>query len=274
MFHSGRIPLRQACAIAATLGLLLCVDACAGPSGLMVGPAPAATAPVSAAHGPNVRVAGRVRYAGPLPKETTEYIGELNGRIQAHTVHVDATSGGLKDVAVWLEPANTERINPREADRLPTEPPLLDQRDAVFRPHVLAVRAGQPLRLISSDPGNHNIHAVSFTQGNSFNRYFGEGATYEHTFQAQKVIPPVKLICDLHHWMTAWIYVFDHPYYAITAKDGTFAIGHVPPGRYTLHAHHADGKLELKRPIVIEPGGTKPLALTLKPTPGRRQSPR
>ncbi len=268
MSRSGRLRTRHASAVAATLGLLLGIGACVGPSGHMVGPAPAA----GSTNEPNARVEGRVRYDGPLPENTTEYIGELNGRIQAHTVHVDATSGGLKDVVVWLEPANGERVNAREADRPPPKPPRLDQREAVFRPHVLAVRAGRPVRLISSDPGNHNIHAVSFTRGNSFNRYFGEGATYEHTFRVQKVIPPVKLICDLHHWMTAWIYVFDHPYYAVTANDGTFAIGNVPPGPYALHAHHADGKLELERPIVIEPGGTQPLALTLKPAPSRRQS--
>lgn len=274
MFQSGRLSLRRACPAAAPLGVLLCVGACIGPNDQMVGPAPATTAPVSATRKPNVRVEGRVQYDGPLPETTTEFVGELNGRIEAHTIHVDATSGGLKDVAVWLEPANSERVSTRQADRPPPEPPLLDQRDAVFRPHVVAARAGQPVRLMSSDSGNHNIHAVSFTQGNSFNKYFGEGATYEHTFRAQKAIPPVKLICDLHHWMTAWIYVFDHPYYAITAKDGTFAIGNVPPGRYTLRAHHADGKLKLQRPIVIEPGSGKKLALTMKPTPSRRQPPR
>ncbi len=48
----------------------------------------------------------------------------------------------------------------------------------------------------------------------------------------------LKFKCDVHAWMFAWVSVFDHPYFAVSAKDGTFKIANVPPGKYTIQAAH------------------------------------
>ena len=48
----------------------------------------------------------------------------------------------------------------------------------------------------------------------------------------------LKFKCDVHQWMFAWASVFDHPYFAVSAKDGTFKIANVPPGKYTIQAAH------------------------------------
>ena len=48
--------------------------------------------------------------------------------------------------------------------------------------------------------------------------------------------PPFPVRCDVHPWMSAWVGVFDHPWFAVTGDDGSFTIPHVPPGKYTLVA--------------------------------------
>jgi uncharacterized protein (DUF2141 family) len=58
------------------------------------------------------------------------------------------------------------------------------------------------------------------------------------TFTLTKPEIFVKFKCDVHPWMFAWVSVFDHPYFAISGKDGTFKITNVPPGKYTIKAFH------------------------------------
>jgi hypothetical protein len=140
---------------------------------------------------------------------------------------------------------------------------MVNQIDEVFVPHVLAVRAGRPVRFTSFDNGNHNIHAVSFEPANTFNRYFALDTVYHHTFQSSRKDQPVKLICDLHSWMQAWVYVFDHPYFAVTGPDGRFTLNDVPPGRYTLVAHHADEHLRHEQPLTIDDGKTQTVDLNM-----------
>ena len=210
-------------------------------------------------------VRGRVTYAGPRPAKTTIYVADHDRHVDAHVGHVDEATSGLRDVAVYLRGVSA----PANGEKPAGEPPLIDQVDAVFVPHVSAVRAGRPVRFRSSDSGNHIVHAVSFTEANQFNTYFHEGRVYDHTFERTAQDRPVLLRCGLHDWMTAWLYVFDHPYYAVTSADGSFAITDVPPGQYTLVAHHADAALQFEQPITIAPSATHEVTLTLhgKPNP-------
>ena len=213
-------------------------------------------------------ITGQVRYIGPVPADTQMYVPNLNRTIDAHTLHVDSVTGGLRDVVVFLRPATPVADGAIVEMANDTEPPTINQIDEVFEPHVLAVRAGRPVRFISADAGNHNIHAVSFEHANTFNRFFSQGTVYHHTFTSTKDDRPVMLMCDLHSWMQAWLYVFDHPYHAVTDRRGSFAIRNVPPGRYTLVAHHADGRLTFSKPITMAAGRTQTLTLTLgKPEP-------
>jgi hypothetical protein len=51
----------------------------------------------------------------------------------------------------------------------------------------------------------------------------------------------LKFKCDVHPWMFAWVTAVDHPYFAVTGKDGTFTIKDVPPGKYKIVALHRKG---------------------------------
>jgi plastocyanin len=118
----------------------------------------------------------------------------------------------------------------------PTTPAKIDQKQCRYHPHVFGMRVGQPLEIINSDPTLHNIHALpkgnaEFNTGQPI-----QGMKTTHTFTAKEVMVPFK--CDVHGWMNAYVGVLDHPYYAVTEKDGKFSLKDLPAGSYTIEAWH------------------------------------
>ncbi len=195
--------------------------------------------------GGGTTLSGRVVFRGPLPDSTTMFVPEA-GDLEAHTIIVDARTRGLKNAVVWVED-----IPPGiPVAHLPTI--VLDQEHWTFLPHVFAVRAGQTVRFLNSDLANHNIH--SLTPGNAFNLGYPSGAVVTYRFRRPTGTQPVRLDCDIHEWMRAWIYVFRQDAFAVTDAQGRFRIEGAPSGRQRLRVHHADGELQATREVVIEKG--------------------
>jgi hypothetical protein len=101
---------------------------------------------------------------------------------------------------------------------------------------VQAVTLGTPLTLMNNDAILHNVHANE-TGMTVFN--------VAMPIKGQKLPIPMrkpglmKLQCDAGHtWMNGWIYVFEHPYFAVTDDKGAFTIKDVPPGEYTVELWH------------------------------------
>ncbi|MBI4409651.1 MAG: hypothetical protein HY561_08090 [Gemmatimonadetes bacterium] len=121
-----------------------------------------------------------------------------------------------------------------------------------FDPPVQVAEAGAVLTLRNLDPLMHNVHLYHTrrTVGN-----FGLPGRGVEVKNRRALARPglIEVECDAHEWMRAAIWVFDHPYYALTAPDGVFEIRDVPPGRYVLHSWHAQLG-ELRREIVIQDG--------------------
>src|SRR5215831_8017344 len=115
---------------------------------------------------------------------------------------------------------------------VPKEPVLLDQHVHEFIPHVFGLRAGQPLRILSSDPGVHNVNCAPFNNP-AFNQSLLQDESMTKVFPKPEVM--IQLRCNIHS-MTAWVGVLDHPYFAVTGSDGAFEIRGLPPGEYTLEA--------------------------------------
>ncbi len=113
------------------------------------------------------------------------------------------------------------------------KPPELVNHKCSFEPHVQVVPAGSDIVIVNSDPVLHNTHGF-LNKLTVFNVAMPN--------QDQRIPKPLKkpgvvrVECDAHGWMLGWVYVADNPYYAETAKDGTFTIKDVPPGSYTLVA--------------------------------------
>jgi plastocyanin len=135
----------------------------------------------------------------------------------------------LANVLVWLEGVPS-------SDGSDRAPALLDQKDCRYVPHVVGVQTGQTLRVRSSDATIHNVHYNATENTSSNFAMQSAGAERLVTFRNKEVI---RVKCDVHPWMTAYIGVFDHPFFAATCEgDGSWKIEKVPAGKYTLVAWH------------------------------------
>lgn len=120
----------------------------------------------------------------------------------------------------------------------PAEPVVLDQQGCMYTPHVIGVQTGQTIKILNSDPLQHNIHAMP-----EVNRPFNlstpnQGDERERSFRSEEVM--VKIKCDVHPWMGAWAGVVSHPYHSVSGEDGTFSIEGLPAGTYTIEAWHEE----------------------------------
>jgi len=115
----------------------------------------------------------------------------------------------------------------------------LDQNGCHYKPHVLGVVVNEPISITNSDKTTHNIH---FTPKNNpdWNQSQPNGAgALTHKLARAEVLVPVK--CNQHPWMKSYVAVSKHPFFAVSAEDGTFTIKGVPPGKYTVVAWHEGG---------------------------------
>lgn len=110
----------------------------------------------------------------------------------------------------------------------------LDQAKCRYEPHVIAIPKGSELEIKASDPTNHNIHTYSF-DNDPINSMMTPGQSTTQKFDEPEV---VKVECDLHKWMSAWVIVTENPHFAISDKGGAFEIQDVPAGSYKLTAWH------------------------------------
>ena len=144
----------------------------------------------------------------------------------------------------------------------PTDMARIDQHECRYHPHVFGIRVGQPLEILNSDSTLHNIHALPKANAEFNNGQPIQGMKMTHVFTAKEVMVPFK--CDVHGWMNAYVGVLDHPFFAVTDKDGKFSIKGVPPGTYTIEAWHEKlGTQESK--VTLGAKETKEANFTFKP---------
>jgi hypothetical protein len=213
-------------------------------------------------------IKGQVVWQGPIPKRATLNVNKdqnhclEKGPLLSEELIVDDKTNGVRDVFVWLAaptgqklPIHPDLAAPKEAEV------VMDQPCCQFIPHALAMREGQTLVAKNSSPIAHNSHWTGHPLKNPGGNVIVP-AKGEHKIVGLKADRiPVKVTCDIHPWMSAWVRVYDHPYYAVTGPDGTFEIKNAPAGSYQMIAWHekpgwvlAGGRDGM--PIKIEAGGT------------------
>lgn len=124
----------------------------------------------------------------------------------------------------------------------------------MFEPYVMAVRAGQTFYVLNSDPELHNLH---FTPRLNPERNIAQSRQGQlDTFVFNKPELFIRIKCDVHPWMFAYVSALPHAHFTVTGTNGVFALPYrLPPGRYTLAAAHLKvGRMEQE--IVVEPGRT------------------
>ena len=130
---------------------------------------------------------------------------------------------------VYLESA------PRGAfEERPGPPVVLDQRNETFVPHVLAITTGTTVRFLNSDKTYHNVFSLSKPKRFDLGRY-PTGRAKSVRFDRPGI---VRVFCEIHSHMSAFILVFAHQHFAVTNARGEYRLDGLPPGTYTVAVWH------------------------------------
>jgi Carboxypeptidase regulatory-like domain len=144
---------------------------------------------------------------------------------------------------------------------VPTAPTILTQKGCMYVPRVLATMANQPFEVWNEDQTVHNVHPIPReNRGWNKSEPIG-GEPIDSTFPLPEIAIPIA--CNIHPWMRAFLFVFDHPYFDITAKSGKFELKNLPPGTYTIEAWQEKYGTQ-DQTVTLAPKETKTLAFTFK----------
>jgi plastocyanin len=172
---------------------------------------------------------------------------DLDPRPSAADLGMHASHGATdrRRSVVYLDPA------PRAAFDLRDEPRArMDQRNETFVPHVLAIVAGTTVDFPNNDRTYHNVFSLSRTRTFDLGRY-AAGRSKSVRFDKPGI---VRVFCEIHSHMSAYILVFSHRYFAVTDDQGRYRIDNVPAGTYTVVAWNGAMPTESKQITVRDTG--------------------
>jgi plastocyanin len=242
------------------LGFATMLAGCSGSKPAPVAPAPQTwfkADPATAG-----AVTGRVLFAGRRPPPRPVSMDEEPQCAKLHTTAVlDEAVASRRDGALANVFVHIKQGLEGKAFEPPADSVTIDQKGCWFGPRVLGLRAGQTLRVTNSDPLTHNIHPMP-QLNRDWNQSQPEGADpLIRKFTQPEVMIRVK--CNIHSWMHAWVGVVAHPYFAVTGADGTFEFRDLPPGTYTIEAWHEQlGRLE--QMVTLAPSGKNEVVFNFK----------
>jgi hypothetical protein len=181
---------------------------------------------------------GVVSLEGEAPKMTKI---DMSGAKQCADLHKDpvvkeevvANGGKLANVVVYVKSVDGKPIEDVWSFDAPSTEANIDQKGCTYVPHILAVQADQPVAITSSDDLAHNIHYVP-----GKNPEFNESQQKAGSKKVVKFSEPemgANMVCNIHGWMKAYLFVFPHPFFAVTKADGSYEFAEkLPPGEYEI----------------------------------------
>ncbi len=131
---------------------------------------------------------------------------------------------------------------------IPANTVTFDQQGCTYHPHVLGMMVGQKIEIKNSDPTLHNVHSLAKNTKGFNVAQPKQGMKMQQVFEKPEVM--VKVKCEVHNWMSAYIGVLDNPFFAVSDDKGSFEIKNLPAGTYEIEAWH-------------EKFGTKTMKLTV-----------
>ena len=173
-------------------------------------------------------------------------VADLGGRAPA----------GVPDLrrgVVYLDTAPRSAFDDREPGRA-----VMDQRNETFVPRLVAVSTGTVVDFPNSDLTFHNVFSLSRARRFDLGRY-AAGKSKSVRFDRPGI---VRVFCDIHSHMSAFVVVFNHPYFRVTDADGRYRIDQVPAGTYTIVGWY-EGEARVQRTVTVAAGSTVELDLVV-----------
>jgi plastocyanin len=161
---------------------------------------------------------------------------------------------GVADVRrglVYLDTAPRGAFDEPEPGRA-----VMDQRNETFAPRLLAVTTGTVVDFPNSDRTYHNVFSLSRARRFDLGRY-ATGHSKAVRFDRPGV---VRVFCDIHSHMSAFVVVFSHRFFRVTDGDGRYRLDQVPPGTYTVVGWY-EGEARVQRSVTVAAGATVDLDL-------------
>lgn len=175
-------------------------------------------------------ITGKVSYKGDR-KARTLNIGKdqaICGASKTDPTLAVSGAGELGNAVVHVVDIKTsKKYAPQKA--------VLDQKGCEYQPHVVGVLAGSTVEILNPDGILHNVRSQSKVNA-PFNIAQPKFKTSLTVQLDQPEIVPVR--CDVHDWMSGWLFVSAHPYFSVTDSGGGFTLADVPPGSYTVEVWH------------------------------------
>lgn len=179
-------------------------------------------------------ITGTVKFAGAIPapkKLPVTKDKEVCGADKlSEELLVNKDNKGLKFAVVSLMDVKAGKAWPK-----PTAKPAIDQKGCAFIPHVLLLDPNGTVDILNSDGILHNIHTYSLANPPINKAQPKTKKVLTEKFPKAEII---KVTCDAHKWMTAWLVTPDSPYYMVTDANGNFKLEDVPPGKYKVQVWH------------------------------------
>ncbi len=188
--------------------------------------------PRLAAHAMAGSVSGTVTFTGTAPKMKPIDMAKEPSCASQHSppamteTVVTGPGNALQYVVVYVSAGDQPSTAPAQSVRY-------DQKGCTYIPHVAVMHAGQGLEIANDDQTSHNIHPLAKANP-EWNKSQPPGAPPIETKYDIPEFIPVK--CNVHPWMHGYFAVLNTNHYAVTANDGSFSLGGLPPGKYTLTA--------------------------------------
>lgn len=187
--------------------------------------------------GGDTTITGKVIYTGPPPvaKKIKMDADPFCAAQNQGPVTQDVLLGpgkGLENVLIYVKsglPAATKYP-------AVSTPVQVDQKGCIYAPRVAVAMVNQPVSFSNSDATKHHVQAMAEENPEWVTSQDPKSSPQGTSFAKPEI--GMLVICHLHPWMRMFLHVLPNPYYAVSGKDGTFAIKGLPPGDYTVEAWH------------------------------------
>lgn len=187
----------------------------------------------------------------PIPKREALNVTQdkdhclSKGELLDQSTMINPKNRGIKNVVVYLRPDNitdpkakftAEQINPEDAKRKPAEV-VITQPCCMFEERITIARPGDTIVVKNPAPVPHNFFWSS-TENGEFNVTIPKMDQWKMPAAIVAEGPPIQYKCTIHGWMSGYVRVFEHPYFAVTDENGKFEIKNAPVGKFRIVYWH------------------------------------